>query len=137
MAYEGLGEHQKATASWEHAAPASPVRRRRASADDLARKADLYYQGLALERLGKGEEAKAIFQGLVAAGQQALPTQKAASGPQLPPRARKALAHYIAGLGYLGLNDQVGAKAELSRAVQTDPGLAQAWVALAEAVKRS
>ena len=137
VAYEGMGDHQKAVASWERAAPATPVRRRRASGDDLTRKPELYYQGLALQKLGKGEEAKAIFQGLVAAGQQALASQKAASGPELSPRARKALAHYITGLGYLGLNDQAGARAELSQAVQTDPGLAQAWVALAAAAKRS
>jgi len=137
VAYEGLGDHQKAIASWERAAPASPLRRRRAYGDDLARKPDLYYQGLALQKLGKTEEAKAVFQGLVTAGQQALTAQKAASGPEMPPRARKALAHYITGLGYLGLNDQAGAKAELSQAVQTDPGLAQARVALATAVKRS
>jgi Tfp pilus assembly protein PilF len=114
-----------------------PLRRRRASADDLARKPDLYYQGLALQKLGKTEEAKAVFQGLVTAGQQALTSQKIASGPEMTPRACKALAHYITGLGYLGLNDQAGAKAELSQAVQTDPGLAQARVALATAVRRS
>jgi len=138
VAYEGLGDHQKAIASWERAAPASPVRRRRrASADDLAGKPELYYQGLALQKLGKAEEAKAVFQGLVEAGQQALTSQKAQSGPEMTPRTRKALAHYITGLGYLGLNDQAGAKAELSQAVQTDPGLAQARVALATTVKRS
>ena len=46
MAYEGMGDHQKAVASWERAAPATPVRRRRASGDDLARKRAAY--------LGKG-----------------------------------------------------------------------------------
>ena len=137
VAYEGLGDHQQGVASWGRAAPASPARRRRTSADDLSRKPELYYQALALQKLGKGEEAKPIFQGLITAGQQALTSPKNAPGAELPPRARKALAHYITGLGYLGLNDQAAAKAELSQAIQTDPGLAQAWVALAAAVKRS
>jgi len=65
----------------------------------------------------------------VTAGQQALASQKT--------RARQALAHYIIGLGYLGLNDQTGAKAELSQAVQTDPGMAEARAALASSGKRS
>jgi tetratricopeptide (TPR) repeat protein len=139
VAYEGLANKQKATESWERAAASTPaVRRRRDSATgDLKRQAELYYQGLALQKLGKTEEAKAIFQGLVTAGQQAVASPKAASWPEQSPRARRALAHYITGLGYLGLNDQAAAKAELNQAVQTDPGLAQARVALAAAGKRS
>lgn len=138
VAYEGLGNRQKATESWERATASIPPRRRRASVTgDLARQAGLYYQGLALQKLGKAEEAKAIFRGLVAAGQQALAPQKAVSGPEMSPRTRRALAHYVAGLGYLGLNEQNQAKAELSQAVETDPGLAEARVALAAANKRS
>jgi tetratricopeptide (TPR) repeat protein len=138
VAYEGLGNRQKATESWERATASIAPRRRRASVTgDLARQAGLYYQGLALQKLGKAEDAKAIFRGLVAAGQQALAPQKAASGPEMSPRTRRALAHYIAGLGYLGLNEQNQAKAELSQAVETDPGLAEARVALAAANKRS
>src|ERR1035441_1239 len=121
VAYEGLGNRQKATESWERATASIPPRRRRASVTgDLARQAGLYYQGLALQKLGKAEEAKAIFRGLVAAGQQALAPQKAVSGPEMSPRTRRALAHYVAGLGYLGLNEQNQAKAELSQAIETD-----------------
>jgi tetratricopeptide (TPR) repeat protein len=127
VAYAGLGQHTQATEQWERAAAATPVRRRHALAGDLTRKAETYFEGLALQKLGKAEEARAIFQGLVAAGQQA-----AAS-----PRARRALAHYITGLGYLGLNQQTAAQAELNEAVRTDPGLAQARVALAAANKHS
>jgi tetratricopeptide (TPR) repeat protein len=138
VAYEGLGNRQKATESWERATASIAPRRRRASVTgDLARQAGLYYQGLALQKLGKAEDAKAIFRGLVAAGQQALAPQKAVSGPEMSPRTRRALAHYVAGLGYLGLNEQNQAKAELSQAVETDPGLAEARVALAAANKRS
>ncbi len=135
LVYEGQGNRQKAMESWERAAAPGPARRRRASATaDLTRQAEMYYQGLALQKLGKTEEAKSIFQGLVAAGQQAVTSQKA--GPDLSARERRALAHYITGLGYLGLKDQAGAKAELSQAVQTDPGLAEARAALASLGKR-
>jgi len=132
LAYEGLGDRDKAKASWEKAAAAVPMRRhRRASASfDLARGAEQYYQGLAMRKLGKTEEATAVFKGLVAAGQQALNGQK-------PPRTQLAMAHYVTGLGYLGLNDQAGAKTELNQAVETDPGLAEARVALMTTGKRS
>ncbi|HVN03131.1 MAG TPA: DUF5107 domain-containing protein [Bryobacteraceae bacterium] len=133
VAYEGLGDGAQAKASWEKAAASGPVRRhRRASAPvDLARDAERYYQGLALEKLGKAEEAAAIFKGLVTAGQQVLASQKQA------PRVQLAMAHYVIGLGYLGRNDQAGAKTELKLAVETDPGLAEANAALTTTGKRS
>jgi Tfp pilus assembly protein PilF len=42
-----------------------------------------------------------------------------------------ANAHYLAGLGYLGLNDAAKAKAELTEAVQANPDLLGARTALA------
>jgi Tfp pilus assembly protein PilF len=51
-------------------------------------------------------------------------------GPQTP-QARSANAHYLAGLGYLGLNDPAKAKAELSQAVIDSPDLLGARTALA------
>lgn len=137
VAYEGLGNHQKATDSWERVVASIPPRRRRAPVgEDLERKTEVYYQGLALQRLGKTEEAKANFQSLVVAGQQALGAQKGVTAPGMSPRTRQAMAHYVAGLGYLGLNEQNQAKVELSQAVETDPGLVEARVALAGAGKR-
>ncbi len=124
VAYEGLGNRQKATESWERAAAAAAPRH-----GGLTRKVQLYYQGLALRKLGKSAEAHVIFQGLVTAGKQALNAQSL--------RSSRALAHYITGLGYLGLNNQTGAKAELSQAVQTDPGLVGARVALGLSGKHS
>ena len=139
VAYEGLGNRQKATESFERGAVSTPVaRRRRASVTgDLTRQAELYYKGLALQKLGKGGDAKVIFQGLVTTGQQSIASAKAEPGQELSPRIRRALAHYVTGLGYLGLNDQTGARTELSQAVQTDPGLAGARVALAATGKHS
>jgi tetratricopeptide (TPR) repeat protein len=100
--------------------------------------AQAYYQGLAFQKLGQTEKAQALFQGLVQSGQNELkqPAPPAGSrggraGPQISPRVRTANAHYLAGLGYLGLKDQAHAKAELSQAVQISPDLVAARTALA------
>ncbi len=135
-AYEALGDHKKATECWQRAAASVPVRRRRAAQLDLARQADLYYQALALREVGKIDDAKSILQGLVTVGQQALAASQPTPAADMSPRARRAMAHYIAGLGYLGLDDRSGAATELGQAVQTDPGLAEAKAALASIAKR-
>jgi tetratricopeptide (TPR) repeat protein len=127
LAYEGLGDHAKATESWN-------------KASTPAGGAQSYYQALCLQKLGQPDKAKAIFQGLVDSGQRALtqpaPTEAGRGGrggrggPQSP-RLRAANAHYSIGLGYLGLGDTAKAKAELSQAVETSPDLLGARTALA------
>jgi tetratricopeptide (TPR) repeat protein len=100
--------------------------------------AQAYYQGLAFQKLGQPEKAKGLFQGLVQSGQDELKQPSPPTGGRAgrggragSPRARTANAHYLAGLGYLGLHDQVQAKAELSQAVQISPDLVGARTALA------
>jgi tetratricopeptide (TPR) repeat protein len=136
MAYEGQGNRQKAMESWERAAAPGPARRRRASAAaDLTRQAESYYQG---PRAAETRQDRGSQEHLPGAGGGGTTGGQFAEGRpgSLRPRAPGALAHYIAGLGYLGLKDQAGAKAELSQAVQTDPGLAEARAALASLGKR-
>ena len=112
VAQVGCGETQKARESWKRAVtPAEP-----------AANAQAYYQGLAFERLGQTKEAQALFQALV---QSAGPAGGGAG------RAASANAHYLAGLGYLGLNEQTQAKAELTQAVRISPDLLGARTALA------
>ena len=125
VAYEGAGDTQKAAESWKRAV--APPRR---MAD--SRSAQAYYQGLAFQKLGQPEKAQALFQGLVQSGQNAL-RQNALRQPAPPAGARActANAHYLAGLGYLGLKDQEHAKAEFSQAVQISPDLVGARTALA------
>ncbi len=123
VAYEGSGDGQKAAECWT-----------RAAAPGAGGGAQAYYQGLALQKLGQAEKAQALFQGLVQAGQQStVPAggRGGRGGRALSPRARSANAHYLAGLGYLGLKDQAKAKAELSQAVQISPDLVGARTALA------
>jgi Tfp pilus assembly protein PilF len=95
-----------------------------------------YFQGLCLQKLGQSEKATALFQGLVDSGNSMLRQPAAAGGgrgfgrPESA-RARTANAHYLMGLGYLGLNDREKAKAELGAALQSSPDLLGARTALA------
>ena len=123
VAYEGAGDNQKAAESWKRAVATSGAG------------VQAYYRGLAFQKLGQAERAQALFQGLVQSGQNALeqpaPSAGGRGGRAVSPRARTANAHYLAGLGYLGLNNQAQAKAELSQAVQISPDLLGARTALA------
>ncbi|MCX6631774.1 MAG: tetratricopeptide repeat protein [Candidatus Solibacter sp.] len=101
--------------------------------------AQSYYQAMCYQKLGQTERARQLFQGLVESGQRALqqPQQtggggrRGGSARQQSPRVRLADAHYMMGLGYLGLNDREKAKAELTQAVESSPDLLGARAALA------
>ena len=122
VAYEGLGEHPKAADAWQKAGTqAGPGRHgTKEKVSDQS-----FYQALALQKLGEADRAKSIFSGLVESGKSGI--QQTAG---TVPRARMANAHYLAGLGYLGLNDRALAKAEFSKAVEISPDLLGARVAL-------
>jgi tetratricopeptide (TPR) repeat protein len=116
VVYEGSGDTRKATESWQRAI--APPRRVAAGVS-----AQSYYQGLAFQKLGQPEKAEALFQSLLQSARHEL--------LYADTRARAANAHYVAGLGYLGLKDQMQAKAELTQAVQISPDLVGARTALA------
>jgi tetratricopeptide (TPR) repeat protein len=137
LAYEGLGDQAKATESWNKAvAPAQSGTGRRSGAGGggaVAGGAQSYYQALCFQKLGQAEKAKAMFQSLVDSGQRALKQSagtEAGRGAQ-PPRLQSANAHYLTGLGYMGLGDAAKAKAELTQAVEISPDLLGARTALA------
>jgi tetratricopeptide (TPR) repeat protein len=115
IAYEASGDTRKAAESWKSAVAPPPANRRAT--------AQAYYQALAFQKLGQPEKAQALFHDLLQSGQNEL--------QQRAGRARTANAHYLAGLAYLGLKDQVQAKAELTQAVQISPDLVGARTALA------
>ena len=131
VAYEGSGNTRKAAESWKRAvAPPEPAAQRRPNQFGriaAGGTAQAYYQGLAFQKLGQPETAQALFRSLLQSARNEL-QQPARAGS---PRARTANAHYLAGLGYLGLKDQVQAKAELTQAVQISPDLVGARTALA------
>jgi tetratricopeptide (TPR) repeat protein len=101
--------------------------------------AQAYYQALCYQKLGQSDRAGQLFKSLVESGQRAVQQPEgaaAAAGPgarrgrQQSPRVRLAEAHYITGLGYLGLNEPEKAKTELGKAVEFSPDLLGARVAL-------
>jgi tetratricopeptide (TPR) repeat protein len=143
-AYQALGNTEKARQSWQDAAgnsaaPAekgpgrpgeggeggrgrSPVGGGAAGAH--VAQAAKYYQALALEKLDEGDRAKAIFDQLAADGAMALiaaPKLDGKSYATAAQRAQVADAHYLAGLGLLGLNNKDKAKQEFSAALEASP----------------
>jgi tetratricopeptide (TPR) repeat protein len=134
VAQEGSGDTQKAAESWRQAAaPPEPAPQRRANPPGRVAAGDnaqTYYRGLAWQKLGQTGKAQALFQALVQSARDEL-KQPSPAGREVSPRLRTANAHYLAGLGYLGLGDQAQAKAELSQAVRISPDLVGARAALA------
>jgi len=137
VVFDRMGERQKALEAWK--AGTQPVRQashRRQESDPLSAGIQSYYEGLCLQKLGEIEKARSLFQNLVAMGEKALkqePSVPAASWPprqSLSPRLHAATAHCVSGLGYLGLDDKVKAKQELTEAVRLSPDLLGARTAL-------
>jgi tetratricopeptide (TPR) repeat protein len=131
VAYEAMAERDKASASWRSGSTrsddAAGNRRRREA--PVALKAQAYYEALCLQKLGQSEKATALLKNLVDANQQALGSPGETGAVQA--RMRTANAHYLSGLGYLGMNDRVKANAELSEALRMSPDLIGARTALA------
>jgi tetratricopeptide (TPR) repeat protein len=88
--------------------------------------AQRYYQALSLQKLGQTDQAKPVLQDLIAqatraAGEASKPDPESSFEVQLAARDRMSTAHYIAGLGYLGLNESAKAKEAFATALQWSP----------------
>jgi tetratricopeptide (TPR) repeat protein len=137
VAQDALGDKDKARASWKEASAELP----RVGQDDILPTTDrtvlLYYQALALRKLGEADRASALFQRLVKSGASALAQRDkvdffAKFGEQQTERARIAQAHYIAGLGHSGLGDAEAAMREFKEALAASPHHLGARTALAK-----
>jgi tetratricopeptide (TPR) repeat protein len=140
-AYSALGDATQAKKYWQKSAdmklgPQRQYRRRRAGL--TPRDLQAYYQALSLRKLGQADKATALLHQLVDTANQALQGRSAKPDLSAPldtlrsQRVTLATAHYAAGLGYLGLNDQQKAREELSKALEASPDYAGAKAALAE-----
>ena len=140
--YKGSGDTQKAGELWWQAIP--PPERSTARAASAAgnvqvdRRSQAYYRGRAYQELGQPEKAQELFRDLVQLGQNQLQQPAAARGTNRgsaasvgSSRMLTANAHYLEGLGDLGLNDRTAARAELQQAVQTSSDLLGTRTALA------
>jgi tetratricopeptide (TPR) repeat protein len=87
-----------------------------------------YYRGQALKKLGRPEEAKPLFEALIDRGTGELAEIETSSGISFfakfgdltTDEIRRSNAHYLVGLGYLGLEDRARAKAEFDEAARLD-----------------
>jgi tetratricopeptide (TPR) repeat protein len=113
-AYEALGDAKQAKAQYQKTLDTNVGERDWEYA---------YYQGLALNKMDRADEARKKFEGMLAAA-------RSDSGDdffrQFEGRRSRgsqvAGSHYVAGLALLGLNNAAQAKAELEQALVQDPG---------------
>jgi tetratricopeptide (TPR) repeat protein len=114
-AQAALGNQTEATRAWKAAESAE-------GAGDAQR----YYQALALGKLGENDRAQALFRQLIETGNKRLQEGNpidffAAFGEQQSQRSKLATAHYLVGLGHLGLSENDQARAALLLALKTSP----------------
>jgi tetratricopeptide (TPR) repeat protein len=125
-AYAALGDTAAASRSWTEAANPAPAAAptgsmRRGNIGGLdpgvrVEQAAPFYQALAMEKLGQTDSATAIFNQLIDTGSKTL-----SANPASAPRTQLADAHYLVGLGQLGLNNPEKAREQFSLALQTSP----------------
>ena len=142
-AYQAMGDSENAQRFWTDASiapagdaagarPGGPGQfRNRGNMGGLAagvrvEQATRYYQALALEKLGQSDRARTIFGALIDSGTKSLgssPVSKAPFQSNATPaqRALVADAHYMVGLGQLGLNNQDQARQEFVLALKASP----------------
>ena len=85
-----------------------------------------YYRAMSLKKLGENEKAAAIFKQLVDSGNEMVDRRSGSDffskfGERQSQRTRLASAHYIAGLGHLGLGETEKAKEEFNQALKAKP----------------
>jgi tetratricopeptide (TPR) repeat protein len=117
LAQEALGAKDKSAAAYQTASSA------RAGGPSEAQ----YFKALTLQKVGKPDEARRSFEGLVKQGladaEKALETPDyfAKFGEKRAERVRLAQAHYLAGLGYLGLGQAGEARSEFAKTLELHP----------------
>jgi tetratricopeptide (TPR) repeat protein len=112
-AYEKMKNNKKAREMWE----LSVARRQ-----DPQLSENHFYQALSMNKLGRTSDANAVFDGLIELGKQRLDVPDidffAKFGERETSDDRKAEAHYLIGLGYLGREQKAEAKPHFAEAVR-------------------
>ncbi len=130
-AYEELGEMQKARSSWEKASIGSSTPSVAMYYNDQPPD-KIFYQGMALIKLGKTEEAQQKFEGLVEYGkhQISIPFQMDYFAVSLPDllifeedlqQRHEINCHYLMGLGLLGMEKKDEACAKFYKVLGMNP----------------
>jgi tetratricopeptide (TPR) repeat protein len=124
LAHDGLGDAAKARESWQGAASAeAPASRRRAENRLSERQIQTCYQALAKRRLGDISGAEEVFRNLQQTANKAIEASSTSADPgsHSRPDSTLALAHYLAGLCQLGLDDRAQAKSQFQSALDAAP----------------
>jgi tetratricopeptide (TPR) repeat protein len=116
LAWEGLGNAHEARAQYEKAAGGAN------GADPPEAR---FYRAQALAKLGRHEQARRIFDGLIQTARERLAAGETSDffakfGEREAKRSRIAAAHYLLGLGYLGNGQIAQAREAFRQAVTTD-----------------
>ena len=127
LVYEAMGEKERAHKAFEQAAHVDYGEPRRGGYAAVSKRSIARYgQGLALMKLGRAGAAEGIFRWLVENARHALenplkidPT--AAAATQQAERDRLAQAHYVAGLGALGLWQRDESRREMAECLEISP----------------
>jgi tetratricopeptide (TPR) repeat protein len=140
LAQEKMGDAAKARQSWQEAVDAVPSAgggRRGGGGETraLERQVQVYFQALARRKMGLDTEAETALRGILDAANRVIEQSGGGAGGlaagRQAPNARLAMAHYVAGLGQLGLGDQTKARAEFEAALSAAPDLLGAKLQLA------
>jgi tetratricopeptide (TPR) repeat protein len=118
--YEMIGDEARAREAFESAVA------ERQYADSYG--PPQFYRGQALKKLGRAAEAKPLFEGLIARGRRELAEIDTTTGisffakfgDRLTDDIRRSNAHYLIGLGLLGLGDKDEAQVEFTQAADYD-----------------
>jgi tetratricopeptide (TPR) repeat protein len=126
VAYEALGRKDEAKKAWRESVAELLGTEENPHPGVDSGAALLYYRALSLAKLGDAARARALFQSLLDTASEALKRAEgtqffAKFGERQSPRARAAMAHYLAGLGWLGLENKAKAQAEFRAAVKLNP----------------
>ena len=135
-ALAALGRNDEAAKAYKESAAAliGTEDNPRATVDSGA--AQLYYQGMSLVQLGDKVRARQVFASLVKAGQEATtrtPSRDffAKFGETQSRQLRRALGHYVTGLGQSGLGQTAAAKASFAKALELNRYLIEAKAMMA------
>jgi tetratricopeptide (TPR) repeat protein len=135
LAYEAMGQAEKAREAWQQATESSDGGRERAGGRrrfNANLSPERYFEALADRKLGRNEQADAALKSVLQAAEARL-ERSGDSGSRLGRRLREAspgFSHYLAGLAQLGLGQNDAAKAQLQAALEASPDLLGAKVAL-------
>jgi tetratricopeptide (TPR) repeat protein len=123
MTYKAMGDVTKAKDVWQRASGgAEPVQNRKG--ERLSeRQVQIYFQAAAKRNLGLETEAENWFRSLIEIAAKVLANDSEPSPLSKRPRkgSPAALAHYVCGLGHLGLGEPDKAKTEFEESLKSDP----------------